>query len=434
MAERGLTRRLGRELLLQAVYISLAVVVGVVAVSHLIENSLIRQALESEAEYYWQREQMAPGGALPDTKNMTGYRDGMGAGVPAELAELPPGFHSRDEPRETLTLVSTSGDERLYLVFEVEQVDDLVVLFGIIPLAIVLIVIYLALYSAYRISRRAVSPLVRLAEEVRNLDPAHPDVTQLVTSEHEQNDDEIRILSEALQGLIGRISEFAERERRFTRDASHELRTPLTVIKIAVDRLISSEQLSDEKRETLMRIRNSATDMEQLTTAFLLLAREAGEGMAREWVCVNEIVAAELERARLINPDSSISVEVEENTRLMVSAPEKVLESVIGNLLRNALAYTDAGKVSIRIDDDAIVIEDTGPGMDPGAVQKAFQPYFRNQRQRGGFGVGLTIVKRLTDRFGWPVTIDSEPARGTRVTVEFPEARAERMVQEHPES
>ncbi len=432
MAERGLTRRLGRELLLQAVYISLAVVVGVVAVSHLIENSLIRQALESEAEYYWQREQVAPGGALPDTKNMTGYRDGMGAGVPAELADLPPGFHSRDEPRETLTLVSTSGENRLFLVFEVDQVDDLVVLFGIIPLAIVLIVIYLALYSAYRISRRAVSPLVRLAEEVRNLDPAHPDATHLGASEDEQSDEEIRILSEALQGLTGRISEFAERERRFTRDASHELRTPLTVIKIAVDRLLSSEQLGDEKRETLMRIRNSATDMEQLTTAFLLLAREAGEGMAREWVCVNEIVAAELERASLINPDSSISVEVEEETRLMVSAPEKVLESVIGNLLRNALAYTDAGKVSVRIGEGAIVIEDTGPGMDPGAVQKAFQPYFRNQRQRGGFGVGLTIVKRLTDRFGWPVTIDSEPARGTRATVEFPEARAEPLVQERP--
>jgi signal transduction histidine kinase len=70
-----------------------------------------------------------------------------------------------------------------------------------------------------------------------------------------------------------------------------------------------------------------------------------------------------------------------------------------------------------------LLIEDTGPGMSPEDVGKIFKPFARRQRQRGGYGVGLTIVKRLTERFRWPLDIDSEPGRGTRVEIRFPEAR-----------
>ncbi|NIM69286.1 MAG: sensor histidine kinase [Xanthomonadales bacterium] len=423
--ERGLTRRLGRELLLQAVYISLAVLVGVFVAARLMEDVLIEQALRGEAEYYWQRETQAPGGPLPDTKNMTGYREGVGAGVPPELAGLPPGFHRREEPRETLTYVTDHAAGRLYLVFEVEQVNELVVLFGIIPLALVLTVIYLSLFSAYRVSRRAVSPMISLAAQVEQLDPAAPDPAVLKRIPALETSDEIRVLADALQGLVQRVGEYAERERNFTRDASHELRTPLTVIKMAADRLLKNEGLAAGDRETLDRIRKSVEDMERLTAAFLLLARESGEGLARDWVCVNEVVASELERARLLRPASNVRTEVLGADRVRVLAPEKVLESVIGNLLRNALAYTDDGSVTVHIGPSSVTIEDTGPGLGKGDVQRMFEPFVRNHRQRGGFGVGLTIVKRLTDRFAWPVRIDSEPGRGTRVTVSFPGARTE---------
>ena len=337
---RGLTRRLGRELLLQALYISLAVLVGVYVAAHLMENLLIEQALQGEAEYYWQREATDPGGPLPDTKNMTGYREDVGEGAPGDLMGLPDGFHSRTEPRETLSLITTHNGERLYLVFEVEQVNNLVFMFGVIPLAFALIVIYLTLFSAYRVSRRAVSPLILLAQQVQSLDPAEPDAELFRVDPAFKADEEIHVLSEALQDLANRVLDFADRERRFTRDTSHELRTPLTVIKMAVDRLLKGKGLDQSQRETLLRIRNSARDMEQLTTAFLLLARESGQGLARDQVVVNDIVQAELDRARIIDPDSQIATQVEEECRLVVSAPEKVIESVIGNLLRNALAYT----------------------------------------------------------------------------------------------
>jgi signal transduction histidine kinase len=420
--ERGLTRKLGRELLLQAVYISLAVIVSVYVAARLMESVLIEQAIEQEADYYWAREAERPGSALPDTKNLTAYRHGMGDGVPANFSDLPPGFHSQDGPRKTLTFVSEHKGERLYLVFETGQVGELVTLFGIIPLALALIVIYLSLYSAYRISRRAVSPIEYLARQVKTINPADPDASVFELVPSKDTDNEIRVLAEALQDLATRVTDFAERERRLTRDGSHELRTPLTVIKIAVDRLLKDEHLDENSEQTLLRIRNSSEDMERLTMAFLLMARETDEGLPKDWVSVNEIVEAEVERLRIIAPEREIAIEVESPVSLLVRAPEKVLESVIGNLLRNAHAYTDDGRITVRIEEHAVMIEDTGPGMAPGDVEKVFQPYYRNQRQRGGFGVGLTIVKRLSDRFHWPIEVDSEVGRGTRVTVRFPAA------------
>jgi len=195
MAERGLTRRLGRELLLQAVYISLAVGVGVFVAATLIEDVLIKQALEGEAEYYWEQRAAGVDLPLPDTKNLTGYREGVGAGVPPELRGLEPGFHRLDRTAEVLAYVSARDGQRLYLLFDVEQVGQLVTLFGLVPLTIALVVVYLSLYSAYRVSRRAVSPIVSLAQKVQQIDPTAPDAGLFDEDGLPEADDEIRILT-----------------------------------------------------------------------------------------------------------------------------------------------------------------------------------------------------------------------------------------------
>jgi signal transduction histidine kinase len=71
--------------------------------------------------------------------------------------------------------------------------------------------------------------------------------------------------------------------------------------------------------------------------------------------------------------------------------------------------------------------------MAPGQVDAMYQPFVRGDvSRRGGHGVGLTIVKRLSDRFGWPVMIDSSPGSGTRVEIRFPNARSEPLQKPPP--
>jgi signal transduction histidine kinase len=99
---------------------------------------------------------------------------------------------------------------------------------------------------------------------------------------------------------------------------------------------------------------------------------------------------------------------------------------LVGNLLRNAFSYTDRGEVEVVIDADGVVIRDTGVGIAPERLGEIDRPFVRGESaQRGGHGVGLSIVRRLSDRFGWPVRIESEPGVGTRVEIRFPGARIE---------
>ncbi|MEM6819068.1 MAG: HAMP domain-containing sensor histidine kinase [Pseudomonadota bacterium] len=421
-SNRGLTRRLGRDLALQAIYISLAALVGVFAVSFFLEDVLIKQALRGEADYYWERFETQPDIELPDTRNMTGYRQGVGDGVPENLRGLDLGFHEQ-EAFSAITYVSERGDERLYLVFDSVQVNNLILTFGLFPLALVLIVIYLALFSAYRVSRRAVSPVIALADKVQQLDPAAPDVALFETPDSQRRlDDEVFVLSSAMQDLTQRLVDFTERERNFTRDASHELRSPLTVIRMAAGLIGKRDDIDADIRKSVDRITKSTEDMEELTEAFLLLARESGQELIGEPVSVNEIVAEEVERSQMLALDKKVALHSSASHRIRVSAPEKVLASVIGNLLRNGLSYTDEGSVTVEVGDGEVKIIDTGPGMAQEDVDNIFTPFFRAGRRRGGHGVGLTIVKRLSDRFGWPVSIDSKLGTGTTVTVKFPDS------------
>ena len=164
--------------------------------------------------------------------------------------------------------------------------------------------------------------------------------------------------------------------------------------------------------------------MEELTNAFLLLARESETGLPMEAICVNDLIAEEVERAKLLAPDKPVTAEVRSTHRVFVDAPEKVLSILLGNLLRNAFSYTDAGEVVVEIGAGKVSIRDTGVGIAAEKIEEMFRPFVRGEgNRRGGHGVGLTIVRRLSDRFGWPLTSSSQPGVGTTVRHHLPGSR-----------
>jgi signal transduction histidine kinase len=418
----GIGARLGRAFLLQATFISVATVVGVFLAGALLERVLIREALRGEATHFWDQRSTRPDFPLPSTRNLTGY---MG-NVPDALRPFGLGYHPwRHDAVDYLVYVSEGEGERLYLAFDRSSVGRLATYYGLAPLAIVLLALYLSTWLGFRVSRRALSPVIALARSVRQLDPRAPDPAAFNPDRLPRGaDDEISELSAALARFAQRLNEFMERERHFTRDASHELRSPLTVIQMASDLLLQGTSLGEPERRAVQRIRRSARDMEELTAAFLLLARESETGLPTETVCINDVIATEIERVRPLAEGKPISLQIEARCRLSLEAPEKVLSVLIGNLLRNAVAYTDAGRVRVEIDASSITIEDTGIGLPAERVRDVGRPFVRGSSGQPGHGVGLTIVQRLSDRFGWPVEFTSEVGVGTRVQVTFPRATA----------
>ena len=91
---------------------------------------------------------------------------------------------------------------------------------------------------------------------------------------------------------------------------------------------------------------------------------------------------------------------------------------VVDNLVRNAVAHTEAGRVSVHLYADRLVVSDTGIGIEAEEIGRVFQRYYRGAASSGS-GIGLSLVKRICDRQGWQIELVSRPGGGTNATLKF---------------
>lgn len=425
----GIRRKIWVAFILQVAAISFATVLGVYGASAVLKDVLIQRALIDEAGHYWDRRALDVDASLPDTYNMRGYLVGHGKEapwLPEHLHELELGYHSLPTALGgALVLVEDGPGGRLFLEFKQEQVAKLAFYFGFVPLAVVLVVIYVIAWFTYRLSRRAVSPIIWLASEVSRWDPKSPDIKALSPGSLPIDvEGEVAVLANALHELGERVGQFVERERNFTRDASHELRTPLTVIHMACDLMLADCHLDPPTARSVERIKGATRDMAALIEAFLILAREGDTGLPQEDFVVNDVAAEEVEKIRPMLAGKPVELDVRHDSIFACHGSSRALGVIIANLVRNACLYTERGHVWVIVSANQIVVEDTGPGMSRDELDRVFEPFFRGgEQKRDGHGIGLSIVRRLSRRFGWPVRLESEPGKGTRAIIAFPETR-----------
>lgn len=425
---KGLAGKLARMFLIQLVAISLATLLGVYAAAQILENVLVREALDGEAEHYWTLFRANPQQALPNTNNMLGFlaRDGDTSGIPSALADAQPGYGriKWHDNVESIVHVSDFDGHRLYLAFDQVHVSNLALLFGIAPLSAVLVIIYLLIWIGFIRTHRAISPLVQLAHGLEKFDFSRDRASAVdLGSLLETADGEASVLIQAFQSFTNRVDAMIQRERNFTRNASHELRTPVTVLRANLE-LLRARPHSDEQRLQIQaRMERTVRDMEALLETLLLLARESESSLHWGPVSINELLAYQLEQEARAKAQEGVSYRIIAHCDLQTSAPEKVLAIVFANLLRNAFSYTEQGEVRVEILPHAVAIQDTGCGMTETDLQRAFEPFYRGQRASSeGYGLGLAIVYRLCQRFGWRLEADSELNAGTRVTIHFPKS------------
>ena len=423
----GLRRKIWVAFIVQMTAISFAAVLGVYAAATVIEDVLVKRILLHDATYYFERLAVDPAMAPPDTYFVRGYvaRSGTNAAdLPAQFHGLGPGYHHTGAERSDIVYVADSGANRLYLSIDASRTHRLVLIFGMALCGMIIVIVYLTTWMTYRASRRALSPVIALANVVRDWDPKRPDLDALLPENLAvRADGDVESLAYAMHAFATRLEEFVERERAFTRDASHELRTPLTVIKASADMLLDDDMPPFAQR-TAQRIMRAVRDMESLIESFLILARESDSGLPEEDFSVNEAVRDEIERAQPLVEGKPVRVVIEENGTLGLYSSPRAFSVLVGNLIRNACQYTEEGTVTVTVEADRVVVRDTGVGMNEEELARAFVSFFRGDQGRGsGHGIGLTIVKRLADRFGWEVGMSSQPDDGTTVSVIFPHSQ-----------
>ena len=425
-----ITGKLKRILLFRVIMLGILAMLTVLVTTIVLEEFMIKSALEKEAEYFWERYELDASANPPDTWNLKsllinekGHSFGSkGSIFTAEYRDLALGFTQlEDQPGYNLLYKTEQDDKQLLLLFNGENVRELAFFLGVIPLTLFLLLSYLIGFLFYWKAREALSPIMWLANKFERFDPTSQNMPMINLTEMPNDADwEATVLAKSLSEYTEKIKQFINRERAFTRDVSHELRTPLTVIGMAANLIEAEGKLDKHDAKALQRIKNANKDMQELVEVFLSLARESEGEIEESQIWIEEVVEHTIEQAKVLIKDKKISINVHKNHDLSLKASAKILEVLIGNLIRNAFNYTEEGTVDIFINDGFVKVQDTGVGMTEKQIEQVYKPFFRaGARPSGGHGVGLTIVKRISNKFDWPVVIDSKESEGTTVTVTF---------------
>ncbi|MBB3277862.1 MULTISPECIES: HAMP domain-containing sensor histidine kinase [Pseudoxanthomonas] len=231
-------------------------------------------------------------------------------------------------------------------------------------------------------------------------------------------EDEVGELAKALDDYSDRLTEVVQRDREFNADVSHELRTPLAIIRGSVELMLSRQDLDEKTRTRILRIQRAEQQCTDLISALLLLSRsERGHGNTDVGRVAEQLLDAH--RAQL--GGKTLDLRVEGDCGLKIDAPEAALSVALGNLIGNAVKYTQEGEVVVRLLPTAVEVIDSGPGLSKEDAARLFERGYRGTHaghSQGG-GIGLSIVSRLCDLYGWRVGVKPGEQRGVIATLRF---------------
>ena len=446
-----LTERVCSKSLSTRVMVSLVVLVAFLAAGysfalwrsiHFVETYLVSQTMVEDFAHFVEDLAQGRTPVLDPGEVLYGDTPGLPS-VPERFKDVSPGYNEiGDKPAVYAYRGQFQGGELLYVRDQegFEEQENLIWLqMGGMGLLLLIASGILGLWFARRV---ILTPVERLAREVRQAASSQgyrPIAEEFMTS------DEIGMLARICDKSLKRLSDALEREKAFTADVSHELRTPLTVIGTSAE-LLELSRLDERQRRQVERIMNAQETMKNLVELFLQLARQSHlrDSMQDQ---TGVLDATESADAVSVVIESCIAFwrETAEKKGLLVKAVHTarcpghysalVLGTVVNNLLRNAVTYTQSGSVMVEETATGFVVRDTGPGIVPEDRQRIFEAFEQGTgvpapragsaeqkkgqgKASGGVGLGLNITSRICRRLGWRIRIlDVEKGSAFEVTL-----------------
>jgi two-component system sensor histidine kinase TctE len=240
---------------------------------------------------------------------------------------------------------------------------------------------------------------------------------------------EIRPLVAAIDGLLKRLNEDIESQRRFVANAAHQLRTPLAGLKTQTELAMREGDIAELKR-ILKQVNRSASNVTRLVNQLLSLAKLEPAGassLQQSTIDLNLVVKEATQDLVPYALENNIDLGFEDaTTPALVTADAWSIRELITNLADNAIRYTQSGgNVTVKVHSGKAVVlsvEDDGPGIPFAERERVFERFYRVLGNNvSGSGLGLSIVKEIAQCHNATVSIGTGAnRRGTKVLVEFP--------------
>lgn len=410
--KQPLRRRIVIAFTLMTLAVSGVFSLSIVGIVHFVEAHLVSDEMSEELDGVLEQD-LARG--LPprlDAKTRLYASHMPGYEIPEPLLELEEGFSELvDEDRAAYVFIRDIGRQRFVLVQEQVEFEEREKILFAVVFAGFLLSVLLGCLLGWMMAQKILAPIIRLAGQVRHRDQLLPLAPPLAP---DYPDDEVGYLAEAFDATLSQLRRSLERERLFTGDVSHELRTPLMIIATSTE-LLEAGELGERERRQVDRIARAAEEMSELVGTFMLLARAKGRPVRLAGSStLLEVAREQAERWQGGFAEKGLGFELIIDAEDQGSYHPGLLATVMSNLLRNALHYTEQGQVRLVLQQGGFRVEDTGPGVPPEQQSEIFEPFVRGSEARGeGLGLGLSLVKRICAHQGWTVSMRAPAAGGS---------------------
>jgi two-component system sensor histidine kinase TctE len=317
----------------------------------------------------------------------------------------PPGTAASAEPPQALVQVGETLDKRTQLA---NQIVKGVILPEFIILPIALALVWFAL-------SRGLSPLAELQQRIRERRP-----DDLSPIDSGQVPEEISPLVRSLNGMLERLSQSIQMQKRFIADAAHQMKTPLAGMRMQSE-LALRQSNQEEIHRSLEQLSKSSETATHLVNQLLALAR--AENQTPHVAPFVPIELSELARNAVqewVQTSFARRIDLgfeQPGYPVMVRGNPTMLRELLNNLLDNALRYTQSGgsvTVRVRVDEDhgnaCLEVEDNGPGIAPTERIHVFERFYRILGSHTeGSGLGLAIVREIAQQHEADVDIFNNP-------------------------
>jgi two-component system heavy metal sensor histidine kinase CusS len=324
--------------------------------------------------------------------------------------------------------VGPHGKEKrlLQVAMDDSYEDALIADYGRKVMIVLLLGVFFSAGAGSLVARKGMQPLGQITHAVERVSS-----TQL----HERIGSirwprELATLSSSFDRMLDRLEDAFNRLSRFSADLAHELRTPLNNLMGEAEVTLARDRAPEEYRETLESGLEECGRLSRMIDSLLFLARsESAEARIQRF---RLDAREEIEAVRAFHDAVAHEQAVEVTCRGhgFVFGDANLFRRALSNLLANALQHTSTGgRVTITVlesEDQSVEVRvsDTGAGIGPEHLPRIFDRFYRADRARSrrpeGTGLGLAIVKSIMDLHGGSASIESEPGKGTTVTLRFP--------------
>lgn len=410
----SIARRIYRAILLISVVTMAIMVVTVLVVNEDLEMTMLQIEISEERDIYL-RHQTTPEVMVLNTTRLAVAFIPTGVSIPPDMPAiftgLPTPFSAElERDGETyLVRVEASPSGVFYIAKNITHFEEREVLFEMAVAIIVLCVIALSLVLAALSSRRIVSPLQELANQISGI-PVGSKMPRLPLA---YQDGELQTIAQTFNRFLDELESFVKREQSLLSLASHELRTPIAVISGALDVLEHRQQLSTDDKATLARVRRASTEMEANVNMLLKMARRESVAETVRPVALVHVVEHVLEDLN-VHHDVQARVSVVASPEVVVQADPALVHMLLRNLIQNALQHTTRG-IQIRLEPGLIEIVDNGAGLtdEQRAILSGQERIDLGSSPLGG--LGLYIVTLLCERMQWRLEVVPSQSNGTLI-------------------